>query len=911
MRLSRLACVLSTLLALDAHAQPADPPPPAPEAPQPPAPTTGVLDGTVESPDLDAPLAGATVSIEGTTKAAITDDEGKFKFDLPKGQHTVHVTFAGFKPGERAAVVANGQVTHVGFKLFTAQLLAETIVVVGSRTPRSNVDSTVPVDVITAEDLSRSGRTETGHILATLAPSYNAEPQTIADGTDHVEPASLRGLGPDQVLVLINGRRRHKSALLNVNGTFGRGTVGTDLDAIAPGSIKRIEILRDGAAAQYGSDAIAGVINIVTKDTTDVVDISSEAGITGSRDGAQLSGTANYGWKIGEKGFANVTGMFLQRDPTNRVGQYTGPIYSQDPAVDAQMLASSRLTRDDFKMRVGEAGATAGIGEFNLEIPFSNDSRFYAFGDVSYRRGDAGGFYRYPYQATQNVEAFFPNGFLPTLRTALEDNAITVGLKRTAGDYTVDASLTRGQSSFRFDIDNTVNASLGTASPTTFNAGTLYSTETVANLDLSRKIDTQGVVKSLTLLLGSEFRVENYGITRGDETSYQDGGTLVNGVPADPGSQVFPGFTPSNEVDRTRDNIGVYAGLASDINDKLAFDAAGRYEAYSDFGQSLIGRGAVRYKILDQLSVRASGGTGFRAPSLQQLWFSNVSTQYVPNSMGMLVPEQVLTSNNASPVTKAFGIPQLHEEKSINASAGVTIRPLENFTITADGYYIHIDGRIVLTSQFSTDNAKVAQILSRFPFVSQAQFFANAIDTDTKGVDVVADYATAAGDGTLTLTGAANFTDTTVTDVHIPQSLITAFGGDSDELRTFYFGRLAQNRIESSVPHQKGFLAARYVWNGLSALARADYYGKVYYRADNPADDEVFGAKVLFDVDLGYQINKVVRVGIGADNLLNTFPDKQTKADNISFGRFQYSRNVTQFGQNGGFYYGKLELTFF
>ncbi len=913
MRLDRLVWILGALVAIEgaALAQPdGAPAPPPPPADEPPPPTTGTIAGIVESPDLDAPLAGATVTVVGTTLTATTNEEGKFSIAAPKGAYKVRADFAGFKSEEKAVTIAIGATSNLDFKLATAALLAETIVVVGSRTPRTNVETTVPVDVYTAEDLARSGRTETAHILTTLAPSFNAQPQTISDGTDHIEPASLRGLGPDQVLVLINGKRRHRSALLNVNGTFGRGTVGTDLDAIASGSIKRIEILRDGAAAQYGSDAIAGVINIVTKDSTDMVDISSEAGITGTRDGAQLETSANYGWKLGEKGFVNVTAQFLQRNPTNRTGQYTGPIYSKDTAVDAQMLAASGLSRDDFKMKIGESGATTGIGAFNLELPFSDTGRFYSFGDLSYRRGDAAGFYRFPFQTSQNVPEFYPNGFLPLIRTDIADTAFTVGLKQTSGAWTIDGSLTRGTSGFKFNIDNSVNASLGTASPTTFDAGTLASSETVANLDLVRKLDTK-VVKSLSFVIGSEFRVENYKIVRGDEASYRDGNPPGAAAPKLPGSQVFPGFQPSNEVDRTRDNIGVYDGIESEITKQLAVDLGGRFEAYSDFGQSVIGKLAARYKVIDAVSVRAAASTGFRAPSLQQLWFSNVSTQFLPNAAGALTPVQVLTSNNASPVTRAFGIPQLHEEKSTNASAGVTVRPFENFSLTADGYFIRIDGRIVLTSQFSSANPIVANILTPFPSVSQAQFFANAVDTDTKGLDVVADYATEAGTGTLTFTGAANFSQTKVTRVNIPDSLVQAFGGASDQLRTFFFGRLAQNRLETSVPRQKGFLGARYVINGLSALVRADYYGKVYFRADNPADDEVFGAKVLFDLDVGYQVNRTLRIGIGADNLLNTFPDKQVKDNNISLGRFIYSRNVTQFGQNGGFYYGKLELTFF
>jgi iron complex outermembrane receptor protein len=887
--------------AADTPAEPA-PPPPAP------APTTGTITGTVEAPDLDAPLAGATVTIVGTTITTTTDEEGHYTLEAQPGVLHVHADFAGFRSEERVVNVAAGASAKLDFALATAPVLTQTVVAVGSRTPRTNVESPVAVDVITSEDIARSGRTETGRVLSQLEPSYLSVPQTIADGSDHVDPASLRGLGPDQVLVLVNGKRRHRSALLHVNGTFGRGTVGTDLNAYPIGAIKRIEVLRDGAASQYGSDAIAGVINIVTKDTSDKLDVVNEAGITASRDGLQLLSAANYGFKVGEKGYVNVTGEFLQREATNRTGAYTGAVFSQDRTMDDQELAMRGLTRDQFRMKIGEAAAMTGMGAFDLELPFSGDAVFYSFGDVSHRRGSAGGFYRMPYQETQNVPEFYPNGFLPEIHPVMDDTSITVGLRKK-GPWNVDASLTHGTSAFRFDIESSVNASLGTASPTTFDAGTLASSETVANLDLLHKLDT-GAVKSIALVLGTELRVENYRIAAGDLASYALGtATTAAGAPKLPGAQVFPGFQPSNEVDRTRDNVGIYAGAESELNKDLALDIGGRFENYSDFGQSLIGKAAGRAKLGGGLSLRAAVNTGFRAPSLQQLWFSNVSTQFLADATGTLQPTQVLTSNNQSPVTKAFGIPKLHEEKSTNMSAGLAFRPLDNLSITADGYFIQIRDRIALTSQFANTDPIVAQILAPFPGVSQAQFFANAVDTDTTGVDVVADYTTQLPHGAVTLTGKANFSKTEVTHVNIPASLAARFGNDA-MLQTFFFGRGAKNRLEDLIPHQKGFLAVRYAADGLSALVRANYYGRALYKPDNSANDEVFGAKVLIDVDVGYQVNKNVYFAVGADNLFDEFPDPQTKDANINFGRFIYSRNVSQFGMNGGFYYGKLQLTF-
>jgi len=901
---------------------------------QPAGADAGLISGTIRSPDLDAPLAGATVTIVGTSVTATTDENGRFQIAAPAGRVTLRADFTGFRSAQKQLIAMPGKATEVELSLPLDKSLTEAVVVVGSRTPRSTIETPVPVDIVTAEDLAQIGRTETGRLLSVAAPSFISTPQTVADGTDHVDPASLRGLGPDQVLVLVNGKRRHKSALLNVNGTFGRGTVGTDLNAIPAGSIKRIEILRDGAASQYGSDAIAGVINVVTKDATDQFVVTTTSGVTGSGDGAQIKTSANYGLKIGKKGFLNITGEFLKKEPTNRAGAYTGNVFTSptkpsagapnpyfndaDPmqVEDNRILASKGLTRDDFRMKIGEASAEDAMGSYNMEVPVDDATTFYSFGDLSHRNGDAAGFYRFPNQFSQTVESFYPNGFLPEIHSSIEDLGVTLGF-RHRGDWTIDVSLTHGRSSFQFNIENSVNASLGTLSPTTFDAGTLSSQETVGDLDLQRKIDTD-VVRSASLVLGIEVRDEGYTIAAGDPASYEFGqpgqppATTQNGSIPAAGSQVFPGFQPANEVDRHRNNVGVYAGFESEIVKGLNLDVGGRYEQYSDFGNSLIGKAAARVPIVGRaLALRAAASTGFRAPSLQQLWFNNISSIFlVDPATNALVANTVLTSNNASPITKAFGIPKLTEEKATNASGGFALRPLENLSFTADGYFIRIKDRIVLTSTFPTTNSVVNGILAPFPGVTQAQFFANAVDTDTLGLDLVADYAVDTGAGTITLGAAANFTKTEVQDVHIPASLKAAFQADPAQLATYFFGRLAKGRLEEAVPRQKGYASVRYALGHLHALVRADYYGSVKFLADDPMNDEDFGAKTLFDIDVGYQLTKNLHLAVGADNVFNTFPDRQTKAANISSGRFIYSRNVSQFGQNGGFYYGKLELSF-
>ena len=424
-----------------------------------------------------------------------------------------------------------------------------------------------------------------------------------------------------------------------------------------------------------------------------------------------------------------------------------------------------------------------------------------------------------------------------------------------------------------------------------------------------------GGIERLTFVVGSEFRVESYGIGAGDEASYVDGGATYGDPPQPklPGAQVFPGFQPSNEVDRSRNNIGVYTGLESEILPGLNLDIGGRYEHYSDFGSALTGKAAARAEVVHGVAVRAAASNGFRAPSLQQEWFNNVSTLFLPDPVsGVLEPTQVLTSNNQSPITRSFGIAPLEQEKSINLSAGMVLHPLENLSFTADAYFIRIRDRIVLTSQFPNTNAAVASLLAPFPFVSQAQFFANAVDTDTKGIDLVADYTLHIAASTVTLTASANFTTTEVTDVNVPASLEAAFAGeDPAALNTYYFGRAARNRLEDAVPHQRATAAASYAQGPFSALLRANFYGSVHYKPDLPENDEEFGAKTLFDADLGYQLTPGLRLGVGGENVFNTFPDRNQKPANISSGRFVYNRNVSQFGSNGAFYYVRLRLTAF
>lgn len=891
--------------------------------------------GTIVSADTGQPVVAAVVMAGDAS--AMTDESGVFTLELAPGTYTVQVSAPGHEDYSRDVSFTAG-----GSQKLTIRMMPEpdeVIVVVGQRTPRTRLETPSPIDVITAEAISRSAALETSQILAEQVPAFNSTHQSISDGTDHINPASLRGLGPDQTLVLINGKRRHTSALLNVNGTFGRGSVSTDLNAIPSSAIKRVEVLRDGASAQYGSDAIAGVINIELEDSVDVARVNFRTGLTASGDGDELQLGTNWGYRVGERGILNLTGEVLFRDRANRAEPWSGQIFPgvTDAAETDQMLADLGLTREDFTMNVGQSAAVVGSLFYNSKYQLSPSRELYSFGGYTYRKGYAAGFFRLPYQLDRQNVNIYPHGYLPEINPSMNDWSLGAGLRSQASDLSWDVSANYGGNAFHFFVDNSLNASLGDASPTSFDAGTLTFQQATLNADALKPLSIKAL-KSLAIAAGAELRFENYRIGAGDEASYINGGltyTDADGVerPYAPGAQVFPGFQPSNEVDEWRASQSAYAGVETQINKMLQFDVAGRFEHYSDFGNAVNFKVAGRLSPIDKLSLRSTVSTGFRAPSLHQVYFNNVSTQFVdvmqPDGSTALEPRQVLTANNVGPVAEAFGIPDLEQETSFNLSAGVTARPLDNLSLSADVYSISIDDRIVMTSRFSADPDadpssvpyQVAEILSGIPDVSAAQFFMNAVDTTTRGLDLVGTYDIRLGDGSkLELGASLNFTRTEVDGVNIPASVGEKFSIDSQAaISEIVFNREEYNRMEDTLPRQRGTVSAKFRRGKLSLLGRARYYGGVWYKPNVaveecavdwealPCLDEYFDPKTVFDADIGYQLGNW-RVSVGANNLLNTFPDKHTKDSNISGGRFVYSRRISQISTNGGFYYLRLQF---
>lgn len=913
-----------------------------------------------------ATIPGVSVSVTGTTKGTATNATGDYNLKLEAGDYTIKVSFLGYETLLKTISV-DGTTQTINFVLKATGTALSEVAVVGSRSkPRSNIESLVPVDVISAKEIRSFPQTDVTQILNYIAPSFSSNRQTVADGTDHIDPASLRGLGPDQVLVLVNGKRRHTTALVNINGTFGRGSVGTDMNSIPVAAIDRIEVLRDGAAAQYGSDAIAGVINVVLKKATPLT-ISSMYGQSASNtlgrshyDGKTYQFDASKGWDLMGKGFVNLSAQYLQRGATNRGGLDTRPmLYSGNPTKGAAETEEDFQTRFAGLKAIDDARALANgvsrnnmivgnslsknFGSFlNTEYSLGGSAKAYLSSGYTHKTGEAAGFTRLPIpaQITQIDVSIYPNGFLPFINTTINDISLIGGVKGKALGWNYDLSNTYGQNNLRFDIDRTLNASFpaGT-SPTSFYAGRLEFGQNTTNFDVNRKYDFKGALTSLNMAYGAEYRNDNYQIQAGEPGSYGNFGRLIGATGTTPtasGSQVFPGFNPKNAINKSRNNIGLYADYELEFGPRLTLEAAGRYEKFSDFGSNFSYKVAGKVKVASQLIVRGAIATGFRAPSLAQRYLSNESTQFVAG-----LPTQVLTVNNDSPIVGLFGVGSLKAEKSTSYSAGLTGTIIPGFTYTIDAYMIDIKDRIVFSSQFTRAIAGVPAILNTVDPTAQinsVQFFTNAIGTRTKGLDVVlTDKIKLDGKSTLILSAAANFNQTKVRNIQ---------GSDviegSPTLKGRLFDRTEQSRFESSVPASKINLSAAYATKKLDVSLRTVYFGKVAYL--NPVDpatltgatagafglDQVFAGKWVTDLSVGYKVVKQLTLTIGVNNLFDIYPDKNNidprnrennfnspatenytgARDNTSNGRFAYSRAVTQFGFNGRFVSSKLTFVF-
>jgi iron complex outermembrane recepter protein len=873
-----------------------------------PIPITGKITNT-----KGEPLSGASVVVKNKSGGTSTNANGVFTINAEEGDVLV-VTIIGYKTQE--ITVGSKHELTINMEDAVAEL---NTVVVGSRSlrPRTNVESPVPVDVISSKDLLATGQIEPAQQIQYTAPSFVSNRQTIADGTDHIDPASLRGLGPDQVLVLVNGKRRYNTALVNINGTVGKGSVGTDLNAIPANSIERIEVLRDGAASQYGSDAIAGVINIVLKKKTGT-QVFAHAGQQYAGDGANLQLGINEGFKLGKKGgVLNLTGEVRHRQPTNRAGDYLGTVYTSNAAQDEVLIAQNGGWDRKNNMYIGNSKQLNAYGEANLELPVSDKIKFYAMGMYSYRKGKAAGFYRYPKQTTQVVAQLYPRGFLPYIESEINDRSLMAGIKgKTTSAWNWDVSSTYGGNQFRFDVNNSNNASMGTASPTSFYCGKLAFQQSTTDVDFSKDFGSNLNLQSFNVALGAEMRFDMFKITPGQVESWKNYDSTKVG-----GAQVFPGYQPANAVDETRSVFSGYVDVESDITDKFLVNVAGRFEHYSDFGSALAGKLALRYKIVDALSIRGAISNGFRAPSIHQYFFNNTSTQFQLIN-GTLSPSNTLTVRNNDPIAKALGIPDLKEETSVNYSLGITSKPARNASLTIDAYRIDIKNRILLAGPFRRSNATVNSVLNSAGIsndVQVVQAFSNIIDTKTQGIDVILSVSPQISKGRLDLALAANFNETKIKKVKGTEKIPAVPDSVGNY---FFFDRAEQSRVELANPKNKISLSANYQLKKIGLMVRATRFGAVSSWNVDPRLDETYDAKIVTDASISYSVLPQVRITIGANNLFDVYPDKlkwfqDANGDksniyygNTSDGRFQYSRNATQFGMNGGYYYISLSANF-
>lgn len=780
----------------------------------------------------------------------------------------------------------------------------EKISVVGNRfSSRTTTETPVPVDLFGVEDLQNTGQTETSRMLQFVAPSFNFSTSTVSDGTDILRPATLRGLGPDQTLVLINGKRRHNTALVHVNGSIGRGTAGVDLNAIPASAIKRIEVLRDGAAAQYGSDAIAGVINIVLKDETEHTSISTHAGSTFEGDGETFNVSVNSGVELGTEGFINLSVEMRDRGATNRAGLDPRQQYA---LVDGQP-DPREATFDRLNHRYGDADSKNYYLFANGEYAIAETAQIYFYGGLSNREGESGGFYRRSLD-NRNIPDIYPDGFLPLINTEVDDISFAAGLRGSLNDWDYDFSVVHGQNQFNFNISNSLNVSYGPSSLTEADAGTLTFDQTTVNFDAMSSFEW-GLDYDVNFAAGIEYRRDNYEIQAGDQVSWDNGGfpNQSGGVGA-PGIQVFPGFRPSNEVDQSRHNIAIYSEFGFQFTDDFFSNIALRYEDYSDFGDNLSWKIALNYNVSNDLTLRGSINTGFRAPSLHQQYFNNTSTQFVDVN-GELTPVEVGTYANNSNVAQALGVAQLTDETSFNVGAGIVYTPLDGLTITADIYQINIDDRIVISGRFSADSSQtIADLLAPFPGVRAAQFFSNAIDTETKGIDLVVDYSIPLENGdTLSLTSSLNLTSTELDgDVRVP----TAMQSDPTLANTL-FSRQEQIWLEDGQPSDQFALSATYSAEAWDVTIRFNRFGEVTSTesATDPARDQTFSSAWLTDVSGKYRFTDSLSVTVGVNNLFDVTPDENIASNSFN-GIFPYNRRVAPFGFNGGYYYVRADYRF-
>ena len=847
-----------------------------------------------------------------------------------------------------------------------------------------------------------------GQMLATSAPSFTSLQSQGGDLSSSVDAPSLRGLAPNQMLVLINGKRRHTSALLTVTptGSAGGGTSSNavDMSFIPLESIDRIEILRDGASAQYGSDAIAGVINVILKKGTGKFSGNFTAGafINNSPDvtafgvseenykiisdaeevdGRTYQLAINYGLTLENGGYLNITGQYKQTEATirpninnatpygeaylnNRRTDSEGNVIITNPELivaqasgnkvlvailktDAGLSSARGLNARDFSHFAGSPATNLGVVSYNLELPLSktSESKFYSFGDFGFKKSEMFScFFRRPAQGDRSNFELYPNGYRPQITTTQTNIGFIAGVNGMLGDFKFDFSNIFGKNAMNFDQFNTMNASLQAESPTELHLGSHRFQQNTMNLDFSKSFNN--VMSGFNLAFGTEFRIENYIIDRGQEETYiqgddglftatQDNQFLIgpDGFPLQdrdsnpivdasgnpltlpfggssqyrvtnhaPNSQCFRGFSPENEANDIRTVTATYLDLELDVTDKWLVTGALRTENYSDFGGVFTGRFATRYSILDNLAIRGSYSTGFRAPSIQELNYSHTSTLFVDG-----VPFASTSFSNNSSATKAIGIGNLTEEKSRNLSLGITTKIFNKLQITVDVYKIDIDDRVFPTGNFTAISAPVLE-----PIIGQgkASFRINGGDITTKGLEIVLNYNDRIGKGTFGAMFSGIFRENIFNVTANLPNLNTILTGD--DLRNIYNNRSVVGQFEEESPNIVCISSFTYVIDKWSINLRETYFGETTRRNDalgqltdvrfpgagtKGYSDQTFSGQFVTNLGVTYKFSDYLSLSVTGSNIFNKYPDVYREEE-----RSFYLYGNPQQGSNGAYY---------
>jgi iron complex outermembrane receptor protein len=767
----------------------------------------------------------------------------------------------------------------------------DTVIVTGTHVAdRTVAESQSPIDIISPQTLQATGTTELATALSRALPSLNFPRPALVDGTSGVRPAQLRGLSPDQVLVLVNGKRYHTSAAINLNGSIGRGSSAVDLNSIPVAAIERVEVLRDGASAQYGSDAIAGVINIVLKGSGKGGSLAVNYGQYSKGDGEQFQLSGDTGVQFADgRGSLNVAGQVGSQDPTNRSGAYAGTVPNTGNFPDVGQKA----------FVIGDPDVDAGVVSANASFDFTDSITGYATAIASNRDIDSYAFYRSRNNNNQTalLAQFYPDGFVPVINQYSKDRSLVAGLKgSTEGGFTWDVSYNYGYNKIDYFTRNTINYTLGSTSPTSFYDGALEYTQNIFNADFTQPLDW-GLAYPVTLSFGAEYRDEKWNQSPGEYGSYANAGLGIAGSSA--GAQGFGGFTPANAVHADRHNYAVYAGLEADFTDKFSAGLTGRYEDYSDFGSKASGKLSARYAFTDSVALRATVSNGFRAPSLAQQSFQAISSTI---NNGVFYQSGTFPADTA--VAQALGAKPLKAESSTSYSLGLVLQPFDRFSLTVDAYQIEIDDRILLSSNIATTTAAQALLASLgVDQVTQFRYFTNAADTRTRGVDVVGSYTVPFAASALDLTASYSYGKTEVTQLDASPGALTDLG-----ITTALVARDEIGRLEDSFPKDKAIIGGTWHSDHWSLSLTGTRYGSVTVRnSTTPANDQTYDAKWLVDMAASYKPTKQWTLTLGADNVLDTYPN-ENRYENSTSGVFPYS-NYSPFGFNGAYAYGRIAYT--